>query len=106
MSWPMEFVVPGRTLPDPTVRLPEPMAKIDRISQQESVVAVSVFQVAATEPVVKGYTAQLLSDIRRDGMTALPYSESGGLIVAQYDALFSLNKRRNEVWVELENHYW
>jgi hypothetical protein len=62
---------------------------------------------AATEPVVRGYTKQLIADITADGILASE-SASGGseYIVGQYDALFSLNKRRVEVWVPLVKHPW
>ena len=77
------------------------------------VVAVSRFEMAATEPVVKGYTLRLLQDLEQDGMKAVKASDDGDngkgedvLTVAQFDALFSLNKRRNEVWLELKEHPW
>lgn len=81
------------------------------------VVAVSRFEMAATEPVAKGYTLRLRQDIERDGLTAVNYAnkaeiEGSGsaseeiLTVAQFDALFSLNKRRVEVWLELSDHPW
>lgn len=52
----------------------------------------------------RGYTQRLKADIEADGLKCA--SDSGELIVAQFDALFSLNKRRNEVWVELSRHPW
>ena len=64
------------------------------------------FELAATEPIVRGFTKELLRDIKADGMAASDEVAAGLCTVAQYDALFSLNKRRNEVWVELVDHPW
>lgn len=64
------------------------------------------FTLAATEPIVRGYTGQLLGDIKDDGMTPTKACQNGDCIVAQFDAIFSLNKRRNEVWIELDDHFW
>lgn len=77
------------------------------IDKPSRVIAVTKFEVAATEPVVRGYTKQLLSQLQCDNLQ--PSHEAlvtGVCIIAQYDALFSINKRRNEVWVELIDHPW
>jgi hypothetical protein len=106
MSWPMAFAYPGQPLPPPE-SLPE--ATIPRVSieaKEGVVIAALRFDLAATEPIVKGFTSQLLSDIKADGMKPKSEDERGDLTVAQFDALFSLNKRRNEVWIELIDHPW
>lgn len=107
MSWPLQYVAPGKSL-ETLPPLPEPtVPRLSLKTVPETVVAVTRFEVAATEPVVRGYTSQLLSDIQRDGLIPSPAAtQSGEVIVGQYDALFSLNKRRNEVWVELSSHPW
>jgi Uncharacterized conserved protein (DUF2358)/SOUL heme-binding protein len=106
MSWPLVYSFPGRPLPDIST-LPEPTIPRVIISEAPGiVVAVTRFQIAATEPNVRGFTGQLLSDINEDGMSATADCLNGDCIVGQYDAIFSLNKRRNEVWVVLENHPW
>ena len=70
------------------------------------------FDVPATEPVVRGFSKQLLQDIRRDGLSAVSNGGVGDattteeFTLGQFDALFSLNKRRNEVWIELSDHPW
>mmetsp|Transcript_8642 Transcript_8642/g.7738 ORF Transcript_8642/g.7738 Transcript_8642/m.7738 type:complete len:118 (+) Transcript_8642:226-579(+) len=103
MEWPLSFVLPGQSKSDLPVP-PEPtIPRVDITSSPEQVVAVTRFELAATEPIVKGYTNQLLSDITNDGLKA---STNKLLTVGQYDALFSLNKRRNEVWIELDDHPW
>jgi len=67
---------------------------------------VTRFDVAATEPVVRGYTKQLISQVKADNLQPSPASIVGECIIGQYDALFSINKRRNEVWVDLVDHPW
>jgi hypothetical protein len=107
MSWPLQYAAPGKTLDSlPALPIPTiPSLEIQEVPAK--VFAITRFEVAATEPVVRGFTAQLLDDLRRDGLIATSAAlSSQELIVGQYDALFSLNKRRNEVWVELEQHPW
>lgn len=82
------------------------MLQVSLLSKPGRVVAVTRFDVAATEPVVRGYTKQLISQIKADNLVPSAASLRGECIIGQYDALFSINKRRNEVWVELEDHPW
>mmetsp|Transcript_25942 Transcript_25942/g.24791 ORF Transcript_25942/g.24791 Transcript_25942/m.24791 type:complete len:384 (-) Transcript_25942:253-1404(-) len=106
MSWPLVYNFPGRALPDIST-IPEPtIPRVNILERPGLVVAVTRFELAATEPIVRGFTGQLLSDIKEDGMTATEACQNGDCIVGQYDAIFSLNKRRNEVWVVLEDHMW
>jgi len=116
MRWPVLFAFPdskssssstsmniNNVLPEPTI------PRLSFVECPEMVVAVSRFEVAATEPVVKGYTLRLQQDLASDGIAvkATANDTSQVLTVAQYDALFSLNKRRNEVWLELaDGHPW
>ena len=109
MTWPMIYAIPGiqeesslkiEALPDSTI------SRVDKVKKPSRVVAVTRFEIPATEPVVRGYTAQLLNDLKKDNLKPTEAAEKGECIVGQYDALFSLNKRRNEVWVELEEHLW
>lgn len=107
MTWPMAFAMPGTTLPEIKTVLPPPtIGKVKLIQKPGVVVAVTRFEAAATEPIARGYTNQLLSFVRADGMVPSDVYDNGQVIVAQYDALFSLNKRRNEVWVVLKEHPW
>lgn len=107
MSWPLAFAVPGGSPPDP-ISFPNPtIPKVILKTMPSIVVAVSRFEIAATEPVVKGYTGQLLRDLEADGIVAAEAARNGTeYFVGQYDALFSLNKRRVEVWVQLVDHPW
>ena len=119
MTWPMQYAMPGEQLQDALSGLPEPtIPGVERVRVRSRVVAVARFDVAATEPVVRGYTRQLMAQLRADGLepqsSHQPYSQTKvgveedveEVTIGQYDALFSLNKRRNEVWVELERHLW
>lgn len=107
MSWPLAFAPPGGVSREPNSF---PIPTIPRVSiskSQSTVFAVTRFEIAATEPVVRGYTKQLISDLESDGLVPSANSKLGGeYIVGQYDALFSLNKRRVEVWVKLDRHPW
>jgi len=106
MWWPMAFKQPNEPVPSLT-SLPEPTIPRIILKEQESiVVAVKRFEVPATEPVARGYTSQLVRDVERDGLAADAAAKGGECTLAQFDALFSLNKRRNEVWVRLESHPW
>ena len=107
MSWPLAFAPPGGTAPEPS-SIPSPtISKVNIKNMPSAVFAVSRFEIAATEPVVRGYTKQLLQDLSMDGLVASETAKLGNqYIVGQYDALFSLNKRRVEVWVKLESHPW
>lgn len=106
MSWPLAFQQPGSALP-PLSDYPEATIPSVKVAQRDSVVvAVCRFDVAATEPVARGYTDQLRRDVLADKMRPTEEVDRGVVLVAQYDALFSINKRRNEVWIELEDHPW
>eukprot|EP00607_Mallomonas_marina_P008089 CAMPEP_0182417576 /NCGR_PEP_ID=MMETSP1167-20130531/2041_1 /TAXON_ID=2988 /ORGANISM="Mallomonas Sp, Strain CCMP3275" /LENGTH=319 /DNA_ID=CAMNT_0024591241 /DNA_START=190 /DNA_END=1149 /DNA_ORIENTATION=+ len=106
MTWPMVYQSPGvplasvTSLPDPTIR------RVTLLEKPSVVVAVTRFEIPATEPVVRGFTAQLMKDVESDGLVVNSRAREGQCIVGQFDALFSLNKRRNEVWVELDDHPW
>lgn len=107
MTWPLKFELPGQSLPDPSV-LPAPT--IPRVTLQTrpgKVYAVGSFQMPATEVNVRTFTSYLIRDLQADGLRATKGALNGDCIVGQFDALFSLNKRRNEVWVEIEDdHPW
>jgi hypothetical protein len=106
MSWPLLYNVPGRPSPQISDLPISTIPSVKLIEKPERVVAVLRFEAAATEPVVRKCTEQLLTLIERDGMSAARSANEGTCIVGQFDALFSLNKRRNEVWIDLESHPW
>ena len=106
MSWPLSFAAPGSKPRDPS-NYPNPtIPKIILKTVPSKVVAVTRFELAATEPVVRGFTGNLIRDVEADGMTVNLGAKEGECLVGQYDALFSLNKRRVEAWVELDKHPW
>ena len=115
MTWPLKFAIPGENLPD-VGTFPEPtIGEVDLFdtSTRSSgpfgrTYAILRFEKAATEEIVRGFTRELLRDIQADGLKPVKSQSSvnGDCIVAQFDALFSLNKRRNEIWIELEEHDW
>jgi hypothetical protein len=53
----------------------------------------------------RGYTMKLVRDLEKDGLICSSTSQDE-FVIAQFDALFSLNKRRNEVWTTLQEHLW
>lgn len=107
MEWPLQYLLPGNSFEE-LDKLPESTISSITLKQLPSrIVAVTQFDLAATEPIVRGFTKQLVSDCKLDGLIPTDASEEENeLIIGQYDALFSLNKRRNEVWVELKQHCW
>jgi hypothetical protein len=54
---------------------------------------------------VKYYAGRLRELLEEDGLVAS--AEAGQVYrIAQYDAIFSVGTRRNEVWVVLDGHPW
>jgi len=104
MEWPLQYAMPGAHLDTSVSSFPiSTVPGLQLIEREEFIVGVTRFDVAATEPVVKGYTQQLLLDLKADGLMSASNDNMDELIIAQFDALFSLNKRRNEVWVCLKS---
>lgn len=54
---------------------------------------------------VKYYSRRLFDLLKADGLQATEESEAE-YQVAQYDAIFSIGTRRNEVWAVLKKHDW
>jgi hypothetical protein len=113
MSWPLNYAPPGQSSP-PAVpksisqKAQEPMWKDCEIRTIPSmVVAVGSFADASVAPVVRKADASLRVALKRDGI-AVPESTTSSVKFAQYDAIFTLGKRRGEVWIELEDdgHPW
>lgn len=112
MVWPLTFALPGEKTPkeDPKVLAkandPEWEA-CEIITFPERVVAVGTFSGFSTEPMVRKTDRSLRTACQRDGLKVVNSSE-GVLQFAQYDAIFSMGKRRSEVWLELEDggHPW
>jgi len=103
MMWPLAFESPISPLPDLS-SLPEPT--IPRVSLQQrpgKVYAIGSFQLPATEVNCRTFTSYLLRDMQADGLRPSKAALNGDIILGQFNALFSLNKRRVEVFVEVED---
>mmetsp|Transcript_26720 Transcript_26720/g.35105 ORF Transcript_26720/g.35105 Transcript_26720/m.35105 type:complete len:398 (+) Transcript_26720:41-1234(+) len=105
MEWPLQFLMPFEK--DFGGKVP-PKAGSERISFKEAeskVYAVLVFDSPTTQEFVTYWNSELEKAIKKDNLVAEKGSENL-YYLAQYDAIFSLQKRRNEVWVPLEVHDW
>lgn len=96
MFWPLEFALPGH---DPVVPTgPDSMPDIRVVTVPSRVVATARFSDAIVEPVVRRVNQELRNDLKRDGLAC---DTDEDLKFAQYDAIFSMGKRRSEVQVIL-----
>jgi hypothetical protein len=111
MAWPLVFASPGSDTP-PTVTVKEGLqvsaaSKCQLITVPAKTVAVGSFSDASVAPVVRKADIALRACLRRDGID-VPVGTEGRFKFAQYDAVYSMGKRRGEVWIELEDggHPW
>jgi hypothetical protein len=111
MAWPLVFAPPGSDTP-PTVTVKEGLvvsaaSKCKLITVPAKTVAVGSFSDASVAPVVRKADIALRACLRRDGID-VPAATEGRFKFAQYDAVYSMGKRRGEVWIELEDggHPW
>jgi len=109
MKWPVSFALPGKEMTIP-VEAKEKAGKgqfrtitIDRTPS--NVVAVAELPDASMAPVVRFSDRRLRRDLERDGLVPVEGTEDG-VRFAQYDAIFSMGKRRGEIWIDLEDHPW
>jgi len=86
---------------------PLPASQIVKTRRAQSItVACLTFVVAATSETVAGAARELERRLARDGL-AIADGADETWIVAQYDAIFSVGDRRNEVWIPLApGHPW
>ena len=114
MAWPLSYAAPGQSSP------PEVTKALERIQDKQyqamgcqvetlpsQVIAVGSFSDACVEPVVRKADRLLREVLQRDGLQAEPNSKSR-LMFAQFDAIYSMGKRRGEVWIPLRlgGHPW
>ena len=105
MMWPLTFTQPGDSEPpvnaDAVEKAGEGQWRTMRVvTVPERVVAVKDFSDASMEPVVRKADRELRELLDRDGL--VPADGSEDLVrFAQYDAIFSMGKRRGEVWIDL-----
>ena len=108
MSWPLVFTAPGQTKPPPVNqevldKVKQPLWSDSQVQTiPEKVVAVGSFSDACVPPVVRKADRDLREACIRDGIKIPPESASS-MKFAQYDAIYSMGKRRGEVWIELED---
>ncbi|KAG5182352.1 hypothetical protein JKP88DRAFT_269898 [Tribonema minus] len=108
MLWPLAYRMPGGKLVNLGGLGEAPEAASGGVTVAERpacVVAVMKFADPTTEQFVKYYTAQLDAVARADGLVPKA-AAADAYTVAQYNAIYSLSKRRNEVWLPLEGHDW
>ncbi|CAM9189093.1 unnamed protein product [Heterosigma akashiwo] len=67
--------------------------------------AIKSFDSPTTADYVRYWDAELRKVLEADGLVASPEADTDFLL-AQYDAIFSIAKRRNEVWIPLASHDW
>ena len=97
MTWPMAIGADAD--------LPESRIVKSRVAQPVTVACLT-FPVAATAPAVDYYTRELEKMLEADGLRAAD-GQDANYVVAQYDAIFQVGDRRNEVWVPLApGHLW
>jgi len=110
MLWPLSYTLPSDTEPvipmnaiEKTEKVPWQNMKV--LIVPETVVAVREFNDASMEPVVRKADRELRELLKRDGLKTV---ESKLIRFAQYDAIFSMGKRRGEVWIDLLDggHPW
>lgn len=109
MMWPLAFAPPGET------EIPIPKDAVEKagegqwrtmrvVTNPPTVVAVREFSDASMEPVVRKADRELRELLKRDGLK--PAEGSEDLVrFAQYDAIFSMGKRRGETWINLADDH-
>jgi hypothetical protein len=113
MQWPLTFAPPGRSTvaPEPTKAMEKKSTdqwnSCEIISFPSKVVAVAEFSDASMEPVVRKAHRGLQALLTRDGLEVAE-DDSSSVTFEQYDAIFSMGKRRGEVWIDLKDggHPW
>jgi len=112
MMWPLTFAQPGVDEAVPPAEALEKSGKgqfggTDIVTIPARVVAVGEYSDASMEPVVRRADRELRIALSRDGLR--PADGTSNIVrFAQYDAIFSMGKRRGEVWIDLMEggHPW
>ncbi|CAB9511017.1 soul heme-binding [Seminavis robusta] len=114
MTWPLEYAPPGQSSPPEVTKAVE-RAEDPRFQAMNcqvetfpsQVIAVGSFSDAILEPVVRKADRLLREALDRDGLRVEPGTDSR-VTFAQYDAVYSMGKRRGEVWIPLKDggHPW
>jgi hypothetical protein len=114
MSWPLYYQTPGKLKEEELTSFlqkasinADPSVTIQTVPEQ--VVAVKTFDDALTEAAVRANDQELRRSLQRDSLVvADKHVQNDFLCFAQYDAVYSLGKRRSEVWIALKEngHLW
>jgi len=106
MEWPLQFLMPfEKSLAEKPA---PPAAGSERVGFKEvpsRTFAIKSFDSPTTADYVRYWDAELRKVLEADGLVASPEADTDFLL-AQYDAIFSIAKRRNEVWIPLASHDW
>ena len=106
MRFPLNFAMPGEDCPPPPKSSEDSGGSCTVVSFPERVVAVRTFSGASVEAAVRQTDRELRNLCTTHGLRISEDSRDV-LCFAQYDAIFSMGKRRTEVWVDLaDNHPW
>eukprot|EP00541_Cyclophora_tenuis_P019307 CAMPEP_0116554342 /NCGR_PEP_ID=MMETSP0397-20121206/7541_1 /TAXON_ID=216820 /ORGANISM="Cyclophora tenuis, Strain ECT3854" /LENGTH=155 /DNA_ID=CAMNT_0004079497 /DNA_START=8 /DNA_END=475 /DNA_ORIENTATION=- len=116
MTWPLTFAAPGessaRFVTEASQKSKDfaQWSECEVVSRPEQVIAVREFADASMEPVVRRADRELRQALIRDGIRVNSSSSSStdSVLFAQYDAIFSMGKRRGEAWIVLDEdmHCW
>jgi hypothetical protein len=98
MMWPLSFTAPGQDSPllPKEAKSKSLHVECEVVTKPNQVVTVAEFTDASMEPVVRRVDRELRLLLQRDRLDASSESEDR-VQFAQYDAIFSLGKRRGEV---------
>jgi len=116
MMWPLTYTQPGEENENGEVEAPKEAIEkagqgqwrtIKVVNVTSKIVAIREFSDASMEPVVRNADRELRELLKKDGLKPMDGSED--LVqFAQYDAIFSMGRRRGEVWIDLadDGHPW
>lgn len=108
MSWPIAYTKPGEDKPTLPSKVSQKISdgqwsSIQLETRPPQVVAVLQYDDVSVQQIVERKEKELMECLVRDGFK-IPSCEN--FTLAQYDAIYTLGKRRNEVWIPLEDHVW
>jgi SOUL heme-binding protein len=119
MTWPLRYELPGSEQLDTSVDALEQLRQqiiskngqeydgmFDIVVVPEQIVAVGRFTEFIVESVVRKVHEQLLTLCTIDGLKATDTTSTNRITFAQYDAVYSMGKRRSEVHIPLQQHPW
>jgi len=118
MAWPLTYSVDANASIESLIKqLPDTIQEkikdstykgVEVVQIPSKTVAIRTFSDACVEPVVRREDAKLKEALLHDGITISTNELDGKLKFAQYDAIFTMGKRRSEVWIDLEDniHPW